>query len=98
MKIKHLLVSLFVAVFMLAGPVWAGEKVNLNTATVTELQAVKGIGEKVAAAIVAYRGKHGAFASVDDLLNVKGIGEKKLAKIRDVVETGDHDKGDSAGH
>ncbi|NWF36786.1 hypothetical protein [Mariprofundus sp. KV] len=45
MKIKHLLVSLFVAVFMLAGPVWAGEKVNLNSSTVTELQAVKGIGE-----------------------------------------------------
>ncbi len=83
MKIRQLLVALFVAFFMVAGPIWAGDMVNLNTATVVELQAVKGIGEKTASAIVAYRNEFGAFHKVDDLLDVKGIGEKSLAKFRD---------------
>lgn len=85
MKLKHFLASLFVAAFMLAAPVYAGG-VNINTATVAELQTVKGIGEKIAAAIVAYRTEHGAFTNVDDLVKVTGIGEKKLEKIRDAVD------------
>lgn len=85
MNIKHLLASLLVAVGMCIGPVWADELVDLNTATVEQLQAVNGIGEKTAEAIVAYRNEHGAFASVDDLVNVKGIGVKKLAAIRPMI-------------
>ncbi|ATX81437.1 competence protein ComEA [Mariprofundus ferrinatatus] len=98
MKLKNILVSLFVAVFMLAAPVYAGDAVNLNTANVEQLTAVKGIGEKTAAAIVAYRDEHGAFAKVDDLLNVKGIGEKKLATIRDAVAVGGTDAEEKAAH
>ena len=56
--------------------------VNINTAAVTELTQLDGIGESKAAAIVEYREKHGGFATVDELLNVPGIGEKTLANIR----------------
>ena len=72
-----------VSMLFIAAPVQAGEQVNINSATITELQSVKGIGPKTAAAIVAYRDAHGAFADVDDLENVKGIGEKSLKKIED---------------
>lgn len=85
MKLRHIIASLFIAAFMLAAPVYAGD-VNINTATVVELQTVKGIGEKIATAIVAYRIEHGAFTSVGDLVKVTGIGEKKLEKIRGAVE------------
>ncbi len=56
-------------------------KVNINSADVATLQAVKGLGPKKAQAIVAYRNEHGAFKSLEDLTKVKGIGAKRLAKI-----------------
>ena len=60
-------------------------KVNLNTATESELQTISGIGAKKAADILAYRTANGGFHSVDDLLKVSGIGKKSLEKIRDHV-------------
>jgi competence protein ComEA len=59
--------------------------VNLNTATETELEALSGIGEVLAATIVEYRTQNGPFASVDDLLDVSGIGPATLEEIRDQV-------------
>ncbi|MDX8403774.1 MAG: helix-hairpin-helix domain-containing protein [Mariprofundaceae bacterium] len=64
----------------------------MNTASAAQLQELKGIGEKTAAAIVTYRNKHGAFKSVDDLTKVKGIGEKKLSGLEDDVEVSDSGK------
>jgi len=66
-------------------PAAASGLLNLNTATVEQLDALKGIGPSKARAIVEYREQHGPFRSVDDLLNVKGIGEKLLAGIRNDV-------------
>jgi competence protein ComEA len=43
---------------------------------------IKGVGEKTAAAILAYRRAHGPFRDVRELLQIKGIGEKKLEKLR----------------
>ena len=63
------LLSLFAAASM------AMAAVNLNTATVAELDAVNGIGPSKASAIVEYRNKNGPFKSVDDLQNVKGFGK-----------------------
>jgi len=69
------------SMLFIAAPAQAGDKININSATVEELQTVKGIGSKTAEAIVAYRSEHGSFKSVDELEHVKGIGEKSLKKI-----------------
>lgn len=56
--------------------------INLNTATVAELEKLPGIGAKVAARIVEYRTKKGPFATIEELMNVQGIGEKSFLKLR----------------
>ncbi len=58
------------------------EQVDLNTATVESLTKLKGIGEKKANDILAWRAANSCFASVDELKNIKGIGEKTLDKLR----------------
>lgn len=59
----------------------ASKKININTADALQLQSLKGIGPKKAAAIVAYRKQHGRFKSVKDLTALKGIGDKWVAKL-----------------
>lgn len=56
--------------------------VNLNTASVTELATLPGIGEKTAARIVEYREKKGPFKKIEELMNVQGVGEKSFLKLR----------------
>lgn len=60
-------------------------KVNINKATVEELQRIPGIGEVLAKRIIEYRNKTGGFKSIEELKNVKGIGEKKLEAIRPYI-------------
>lgn len=62
--------------------------VDVNTATVEELDALPGIGPAIAAAIVEHRERAGRFRTVDDLLDVPGIGDAKLAQLRDLVVAG----------
>jgi len=62
-----------------AGPV------NINSADVQTLAALKGIGPAKSAAIVADRDANGPFKSVEDLLRVKGIGEKTVEMNRDMM-------------
>ena len=59
--------------------------VNINTATLEELQTIKGIGKKKAEAILQYRKEHGVFRTKEDLLQVKGIGKKALEAIESQV-------------
>lgn len=56
--------------------------INVNTATLEELQLLPGIGETKAKAIVSARESRGAFKSVEELLEVKGIGPSGLEKLR----------------
>jgi competence protein ComEA len=56
--------------------------VNLNTATLDQLDSLPGIGPTLAQRIIDYREAHGPFRTVEDLLNVSGIGDKKFADLR----------------
>jgi len=81
---KMMITTLFLIVCLgiPAGGFCAGQQqININTATATQLEQVKGIGPKTAEKIVAYREKHGKFNSVDQLCAIKGIGKKSIAKI-----------------
>ncbi|WP_037588182.1 ComEA family DNA-binding protein [Stenoxybacter acetivorans] len=65
---------------------WALAGVNINTATVQELQTLPGIGASKAQAIVDYRNEHGSFASAEDITKVKGIGSGIFQKLKDEIE------------
>ena len=67
-------------------------KVNINAASADQLSALPGIGAKLAARIVEYRQKTGAFKSVQELMNVKGVGEKNFEKLQPYLTTGDATK------
>lgn len=59
--------------------------INLNVATVAELDELPGIGPQTAQAIVEHRTRNGPFLSVEELLDVRGIGPSKLAALRERV-------------
>ncbi|UCF78714.1 MAG: helix-hairpin-helix domain-containing protein [Candidatus Eiseniibacteriota bacterium] len=63
----------------------ASGRLDLNTATAAELEALPGIGTALAARILEERARSGQFRSVEDLLAVRGIGRKTLDKFRDWV-------------
>ncbi len=63
----------------------AGEVLDLNTATVDQLDALPGVGPVTAAAIVAWRHANGKFTRVDQLADVDGIGPSRLEKLRPLV-------------
>jgi comEA protein len=59
--------------------------INLNVATVEQLETLPGIGRKTAERIIEYRTKSGGFKRIEDLMNVKGIGEKSFLKLKPLV-------------
>jgi competence protein ComEA len=67
-------------------PSTPGGLVDLNTATVEELDKLPGIGPVMAAAIVAWRDANGRFTSIDQLGDVDGIGPARLEKLRELVK------------
>jgi competence protein ComEA len=67
----------------------AAAVVNLNTATVSQIATLPGIGDRTAERIIEYREKNGGFKKVEDLMNVKGIGEKSFLKLKALITVGD---------
>ena len=63
----------------------ASAPLNLNAATVAQLEALPGIGRATAERIVEYRQKNGSFKKAEDLMNVRGIGEKNFLKLKPLV-------------
>lgn len=61
------------------------EKVNINTASQTELETLSGIGPSTALKIINYRDENGGFEKIEDLKNVPGIGEAKYENIKDSI-------------
>lgn len=67
---------------------FAGTTVDVNTASATELEAIKGVGPAKAQAIVKYREENGPFASIEDLEKVPGIGAKSVEQMREQISLG----------
>jgi len=65
------------------------QKVNINTAPVWLLDALPGVGEKLARAIVDYREEHGPFRSTEELTHVPGIGPGLYQRIKDLITVED---------
>ena len=86
---QRLMIIVVSYLFCLMGTAFAA--VNINTASEAELDTLPGIGPSKAAAIVAYRTEHGAFASISDLSKVQGIGNKTVSKLSSHISVGDGD-------
>ncbi len=65
------------------------QKIDINRAEVWLLEALPGIGETRAQAIVDYRNENGSFKRIEDLLRVKGIGEGTFDKLKDYITVSD---------
>ncbi len=66
-------------------PTDAPLRVNINTASLQDLERLPNIGPSTAQAIVAYRERHGAFTALDELLNVPGIGPKTFEGLQGFI-------------
>ncbi|RJX28591.1 MAG: helix-hairpin-helix domain-containing protein [Desulfarculus sp.] len=63
----------------------AAKTININTAGVKELKQLKGVGDKLAKAIVDYRAKKGAFKAPQDIMKIKGIGKKTFEANKAII-------------
>lgn len=61
------------------------KKINLNRATLRELDSLPGIGEELGKRILAYRESKGNFSSIEELKKIKGIGQKTFEKLKNLV-------------
>jgi len=61
------------------------QKVNINTADVTTLTTLKGVGPQLAERIAAFRKNNGPFAKAEDLMQVKGVGEKIFERNKEII-------------
>ena len=59
--------------------------VNINKASLEELQVLRGVGPAIAGRILQYRQEHGRFERAEDLVGIRGIGEAKFAKIKSQI-------------
>jgi competence protein ComEA len=62
--------------------------ININTASIADLQRLPGIGAKTASRVVEYRQKNGPFKKVEELMNVRGVGEKSFLKLKGQISVG----------
>lgn len=61
------------------------KKININKASVEELENISGIGPSLASKIISYRDSNGKFNSIEELKNVSGIGNKKFESIKEYI-------------
>lgn len=66
----------------------SGQKVNINTASASELDTLPGIGEKLSQRIIDYRRENGAFKKPEDIIKVSGIGQSKYDTMKEMITVG----------
>jgi comEA protein len=93
--VRSLSSTLIIALTVLFGvaPVLAqksppAQPINLNTATIAQLETLPGIGPNTAKSIIDFRNRSGPFQRIEDLLAIKGISKSKLEKLRPYVTVG----------
>ncbi len=90
-QVSTFLFALILSVGLLFPMSWAEatvNKIDINSATLEQLEAVKGVGQDIAHNILAYKKDHGAFKSFDDLGKVKGVGKVRLETLRETFTVG----------
>lgn len=65
------------------------ELVNINTASIAELDILPGIGPTTAQKIIDYRTQNGLFLNIEDIINVSGIGPASYERLKDLITVGD---------
>lgn len=68
-----------------SAPERADGKININTASLTQLELLEGIGPEKAKRIIRYREEHGPFEVIEDIMKIDGIGKKTFEKIKDSI-------------
>jgi competence protein ComEA len=66
----------------------AAGKIDINSASLEQLEAVKGVGHDIAQNILAHKKDHGAFTTLEDLGHVKGVGKVRLEALREAFTVG----------
>ncbi len=87
-KLTVLLTAFAAAVVIVASPVYAMAKININTASERKLERLPGIGRDLAELIVSYRKEIGSFKSVSELKDIPGIGERRYEALKYSVTVG----------
>lgn len=84
---------IFAVLLTLPVVLYAGQStININTADKELLMSIKGVGEKRAEAIIAYRKQNGPFKSIDQLSEIKGLGQYFVDSNREVLVVKDKKK------
>ena len=90
-QVSVFMLALVLSVGLLFPMPWAEAavgKIDINSASLEQLEAVKGVGQDIAQNILAYKNDHGAFKTLDDLGNVKGVGKVRLEALRETFTVG----------
>ncbi|MGD8403868.1 MAG: ComEA family DNA-binding protein [Anaerolineales bacterium] len=70
-------------------PLASEDLININTASIEELDQLPGIGETTAIRIIDYRTINGPFATIEDIINVSGIGTATYEELKDLITVGE---------
>ncbi len=94
LKVVTLVIALAVSLSFLpliaqqAGAKGGDQKININTASLDELQKLPRVGPQVAQRIIDYRKEHGNFKKIEEIMKVRGIGERTFNQMKDLITVG----------